>query len=256
MLSVRGLHSYDLSVANIVIDKVTGLHWERYQSETARTRPEAVAYCSLSNLGGYSDWRLPSLIELVSLLDLSYSSLNIDGTAFPPTTFDQSAGGWSSDVNPEGTLAGVVAGGLIYEDPPTQYKYRSRCVRKHATPRCYAKRYQVRSGNTVYDAATGLTWQQKAKAQLTFDEATAFCASLPGFSRLPSLKELATLGGGFGGGPTLDPTAFPGEPRSRHWSSTLDAKNSTNAWEMMVFSPTPFSNSSATSTRLNVRCVE
>ena len=60
--------SYDTSVAGIVLDKVTGLIWQRSVSAPSYTWTEAKSYCEGLTLAGYSDWRLPTRIELVSLV--------------------------------------------------------------------------------------------------------------------------------------------------------------------------------------------
>ena len=68
--------SYDTSVAGVVSDKVTGLMWERNVNATpcsGRTtclQGAAADYCSANRTGSHADWRLPTVIELVSLLDI------------------------------------------------------------------------------------------------------------------------------------------------------------------------------------------
>jgi hypothetical protein len=68
-----------------VTDNVTGLMWQQ-DFATGLAQPAAVTYCrSALAAGGYHDWRLPSVIELVSLVDYGQSSPSIDGTLFPST---------------------------------------------------------------------------------------------------------------------------------------------------------------------------
>jgi len=60
-------------MSDVVVDLVTGLMWQR------TARPETVSYvdedvpnrCSGVRMGGYGDWRLPRLIELISLIDFA-----------------------------------------------------------------------------------------------------------------------------------------------------------------------------------------
>jgi hypothetical protein len=71
--------SYDsTSQAGVVIDNVTGLWWQQpingndaAQKNCAAgcSQPDAVAYCEGLSLAQRTDWRVPTRIELVSLID-------------------------------------------------------------------------------------------------------------------------------------------------------------------------------------------
>lgn len=52
-----------------VTDAYTGLIWEQNSSEKALTWEEALAYCENLSLAGNTDWRLPNINELNSLVD-------------------------------------------------------------------------------------------------------------------------------------------------------------------------------------------
>ncbi len=54
-----------------VTDLNTGLRWKKDESPEANWE-EALAYCRGLDLGGHSDWRLPTIRELGTLLDLSF----------------------------------------------------------------------------------------------------------------------------------------------------------------------------------------
>ena len=54
---------------------------------------DAVAYCPTLTLAGQSDWRLPSMIELLSIVDHGQYNPSIDPTYFPSTPPDSF---WSS----------------------------------------------------------------------------------------------------------------------------------------------------------------
>lgn len=69
-----------------VADSVTGLVWQRAVPSGLYTSGSAQAYCAGLTLGGYaSGWRVPTLVELVSIVDVAASSPAIDSTAFPAT---------------------------------------------------------------------------------------------------------------------------------------------------------------------------
>ena len=91
-----------------VSDTRSGLMW---QQDTARdaggnydamTWKEALAHCANLELplGGYTDWRLPTIKELRSLVDYSQYSPSINRNAFPDTV---SSYYWSSTTYANGT---------------------------------------------------------------------------------------------------------------------------------------------------------
>ncbi len=99
-----------------VTDTRTGLTWEQKtddgglrDKDNNYTWKEALDYCEALDLGGHTDWRLPTIRELGSLVDLSRWNSSIDTEFFPntrasyywsSTTFvDFSDGAWSVDFN-------------------------------------------------------------------------------------------------------------------------------------------------------------
>lgn len=83
--------------ANTVYDVDTQLMWERSHTP-ATSIAAAMSVCANSTTGGHTDWRLPNIKELVSLVDWSQTSPNasIDPVAFPNTPL---ASFWSDSPN-------------------------------------------------------------------------------------------------------------------------------------------------------------
>ena len=79
--------SYDTSTPGIVRDKVTGLTWQQSIDPKKYTWADAGLYCANLGLAG-GGWRVPTRVELYSLLDHTQVSSAIDPVAFPNTTAD------------------------------------------------------------------------------------------------------------------------------------------------------------------------
>jgi len=83
--------------SDIVTDSRTTLQWQDNvdSNSTVKSWEEAIAYCEDLTLESYSDWRLPNVNELKSIVDRTKKQPAID-TAFEYVT---SAYYWSSTTN-------------------------------------------------------------------------------------------------------------------------------------------------------------
>jgi hypothetical protein len=81
-----------------VTDTSSGLMWQQ-SSSSNKTWEQALAYCEGLNLGGNTDWRLPTIKELRSLADYSRFSPAINTTYFPGTV---SSVYWASTTTADG----------------------------------------------------------------------------------------------------------------------------------------------------------
>ena len=120
-------HRYDTAAA-VVTDKITGLMWQRNLADKFFTFQEAGRVCDELTVGGYEDWRLPSRIELVSILDMTRTQPSIDVTAFPGTPNEWF---WSSSVaadNPKAAWYVYFYFGYPKTDDMTN-RFSVRCVR-------------------------------------------------------------------------------------------------------------------------------
>ena len=89
---------YD-ATTRTVRDRQTRLMWMKDFVSFAR-RSQAVTFCADSTIAGYDDWRVPTIHELLSLLDVTTTKPAIDVHAFPGTLDEYSRGFFSSTPSP------------------------------------------------------------------------------------------------------------------------------------------------------------
>src|SRR3569623_634208 len=248
--------SYDVSQPGLIIDNVTGLTWERDPDDRSAVLGctldgsgallcpwrYAQMYCEGSRLGGFSDWRLPTILELVSLVDYATQYPTVDTAAFPNTPYEPA---WSATRGAGNALdvAWVVQftdGAIrqLFIDQPQ----RVRCVRGggSGTPqaRCYQSNARFQADSTaavVTDAAPGLVRQKgSASSARSLADATAQCAALGAGTRVPSINELLTLVD-FTRSPSssaLIDTAVFSQPGTFTWSSTVALTQYMSEWTL------------------------
>jgi Protein of unknown function (DUF1566) len=124
------LESYTDNGDGTVTDNVTGLMWQQATAAGTYTWASAVAYCPTLTLGGRTDWRLPTRIELVSIVDFGTVSPAINIAFFPGTAATGDLY-WSSTT---AVLASASAWGISGRDgaahyDTTSHSYYVRCVR-------------------------------------------------------------------------------------------------------------------------------
>ena len=229
--------SFDLSRGEIAVDRVTGLMWQRDLSGRPSSLVGAKQACDELALAGYDDWRLPSRIELVSILDLARVQPAIDPVAFPQTPNDWF---WTSspaaEADPESAWYVYFYFGYPKTDL-TSNEFSWRCVRTAEAHPSVSPHYDVRS-DSVQDLGTGLVWQRSVPDRtFNFDYARTYCGQLslagqPGW-RLPSMTELLTLiDERAATAPMIDRTAFPNTPAEAFWTSSEFGGASGMAWQI------------------------
>ncbi len=172
-----------------VTDNVTGLMWPKNDDDLTHywdwddgAAVAAINYCQSLSLGGYADWRLPSIHELVSIVDYGKSSPAVNTTYFPNV---KSAYYWF--VEGEGFSLGGGAG-TNYGG----YAYYVLCVRGAQYPNPNV----VDNGDeTMTDVNTGLMWQKTGESQSNWEAAITYCENLTLATytdwRMPNAKEAA-----------------------------------------------------------------
>jgi len=206
------------ATAETVTDSVTGLMWQRTVA-SASNYAGAIAYCDDLTLGGFSDWRLPSRFELITLVDAQRTVPPFDTTAFPGIPQNSNM---RSRTRVAGSMTTAWSISTNYarvapvQDSDTE---PVRCVRLSQGGGVLTSH----SLNAVSDGRTGLIWQKTASAAMTWANALAYCESLSldGNSdwRLPSLKELATIVDDTVTNPSIS-ALFTDRPAEGFWTSS------------------------------------
>jgi hypothetical protein len=226
-----------------VTDTITGLVWQRDGSGARSgcggsgnltcTWAEAKAYCASLTLSGQSVWRLPGVMELVTLVDFTAENPTIDQTEFPDTP---SYYFWTSSADGGLSAEGYVwSVSLVYGSSDLMFSadqdLKVRCVRGS---RCYpTSRFVVLDGRLAQDTLTNLVWQQEASGTtMSWADAQTYCSSAGAGFRLPTVKELRSIVdyATTTAGPSIDRTAFPNTPSDLFWTSSPSTDSSGQWW--------------------------
>ena len=240
---------------DLVTDNLTGLMWYR-RMQTYGSWSYAVSAAYSSTLGGYTDWRLPNIRELLTLMDWSraypalpaghpfiYSSYNI----WSSTTYSLGTGSaWRLDMSTG--LAGTANKGSNLYFTYVRGYVAAPIAPVAKTGQTYpyqtgddgwiefgnsvsGDRFTDNGNGTVNDNQSGLMWLKTphAIAATDWNAAVDACAAMTygGYTdwRLPNQRELESLldygaGGLPAGHPfsTLDVNADPAQ--GKFWTST------------------------------------
>ena len=204
--------SYTLSSdGKTVWDNTTGLMWQKSPSASHFTWQEAVDYCNALELGGYSDWRMPSIKELFSISDFSagwpyLNSAYFDLAATPVSKDERS---WSSNCYVGTTVEGGADAAFGVNHGTGHIKAYPAKVGGPMGKRVRAVRgrsyglnaFKDNGDGTISDQATGLMWSRADSGSgMDWVHALAHAQTMNvtnhlGHSdwRLPNVKELQSL---------------------------------------------------------------
>jgi hypothetical protein len=250
--------SADYAVTEVkVLDERTRLVWQRVAEAAPATLEEARAICDVRTAGG-DDWRLPTRIELLSLVDYGEHDPALAPVPFAPAT----EGGtyWTTSVDAKAPAARAWAVSFALGTTRTEgvaTKQRVRCVRSLPAP---SPRWAL-GPDTAKDLRTGLTWQRRLLSLAkTFDGALVGCqsAATGGLSgwRVPNARELESLVDVRAAvAPTWDTAVLGSEdPGALTWSATSLAADRTRA-VVVDFAPEHATTSLPIGASAGVRCV-
>ena len=211
--------SYSLANSGLK-DSVTDLVWQIEPEQKVKTHAEAVTYCDDLQLGGQTDWRLPTRLEFISLLDLGMGS----GYALPAQIPLEATGDyWTASATAKEADQFYILNDQLgtWTLGVASTKFPARCVRGATSGGSLSV-----TTDEVTDNATKLTWQVSnlVVTSKTWQESLAYCEGLThaGKSdwRLPSMKELATLVDEAATTPTVLRPEYGAEVAANYWSST------------------------------------
>lgn len=242
-----------------ISDLNTGLMWQKTPDlKNKRTFDRAVAGAKTFRLAGHSDWRLPTIKELYSLIDFRGCVTAVKPVAFIDTKHfdfvfgDESRGQriidaqyWSATQYVGLTMRGnATVFGVNFADGRIKGYPRYRMPGGHGgyqfvryvrgNPKYGRNRFVDNKDQTISDLATGLMWARADGGKaMNWPEALAYCEGLrlSGCDdwRLPNAKELHTIvdytrapdaRSAAARGAAIDPIFKLTEVESWFWSST------------------------------------
>ena len=236
-----------------VRDNVTCLVWEKANPATQGTWQASSDRCAAlgtSSYAGFNDWRLPTRMEMASLMDQT-----LGRTAYASPPFTTTSGAYATGSYWWETIQGINGANLAWgygANGMTSNAYSlagtnfaARCVRGNGTgeaPNALAvepaNHYTVVNGETT-DNYTGLVWQSGFSPTLmAWADAPAYCTSLSlnghtGF-RVPTLGELSSTVNEARVGNAVVLSAFPGTPNGckdpKYWYWAAESQSVTADW--------------------------
>lgn len=247
-----------------VTETTEGLMWQDNETISSDWQ-SAIDYCSALGIGGYGNWRLPEIEELVYLSDKGAYDPAIDAAFVYTVHTTDKHFYWSNTINEANTSEAWVLtfyhGGDYQVDKASENYVR--CVRDITSDVASLDRFaRDDAAEVVTDADGYLMWQDdiSIKTAMTWSEAIDHCEGLAfaGYSdwRLPNVNELFAIGDRS----TLNPaivSAFEnytsgGTYVGGFWSSTTQPSND---WAWIVEYYTGHDHDRLKTTRYSVRCV-
>ena len=228
---------------DIVTDGVTGLEWQDDIDTLAgvASYDNAQTNCTFVNLGGHSDWRLPTAKELLSIIKPEHAYVSMNTAIF--TQYNQpNQGGinsfWTStDVKDQVNVKWIVlfsgTSGRLRGNSVNATHY-ARCVRGVGHQ---GNLFSRSNSGVISDAKTLLQWQDNLKIEgSTWIEAVRYCDGLTLDNnsdwRLPNINELITITDYTKNSPSTDGLFknISSENDYHYWTSTSYIDEREKAW--------------------------
>jgi hypothetical protein len=203
-----------------VFDNNTGLEWQKTAVETESWN-KADEYCAGLTYAGKGGWRLPTVKELLTIIDNSRSN-----PAVNTDYFDSSDDVWASETyNEKAWYVRFGTTGNSYSGAKSKTGKYARCVKGHVLRAPEFVESTVGEDEIVTDTTTGLIWQKSYyESKTTWQDALDYCKNLTyaGFSdwRVPNKNELVSILNVDNYLPATDFPDVPSENSLYFWTSS------------------------------------
>jgi len=238
----------------IVLDTLNGLMWQDNLGASASivSWSSAVSICEDLSLAGNTDWRLPTIDEIETLIHYGASSPSINSTFQNITSQTY----WTSTTYIGST---DYAGTVDFNEGVAGLTNKNnfgfvRCVRGGtASPADFVR---DAAKKIVTDKRTGLMWQDDTTPSNTWSNALSYCETneLGGYSdwRLPNIRELFSISDTSLLSPAINPIFTRGSGDG-YWSSTTKNDYTSSAYYVHFYDG--FIGFYGKSGNLYIRCV-
>jgi len=215
-----------LSPQELYFDKATKIYISDEVNQPKLSWSEGKRYCEDLVLGGYDDWYLPSISQMVSFEDRSNLQSFLVKELHHTKRYDYWSATEDAMVKEYAWSQGLMYKAYNHTHNKKDLKY-IRCVREDT--KSQEKNYYVKYKDVVVDKKRNLMWQDTKPMALNFDEAKKYCADLEldGFSEweLPDIKTLRSLVAYDKYAPAIDDT-FTHTQNESYYSSSRDFRES------------------------------
>ena len=242
--------------SEFLVDDTTNLIWidDCSTNTITKTLSQAQDYCDNLSVGENSDWRVPSLKELFTIVDVKSHNPSIKDN-FKYTT---PLAYWSSDSYPLDNTIGMGVNfydgsdGLSNKDTPRYI----RCVSGESLA---SASFTKTSNDTVAQDIPNLEWQDNSEVKdnyFTYEEALTYCDSLDVANhndwRIPTIKELRYIVDNHRINPAINQT-FSNTSNNFFYSSTPYKADTSKVWTLFFRDGSDYQN--VKTDKINVRCV-
>jgi len=225
--------STDLNSNNIFLDETTNLVWTNNSKDTTIKKDftQAQDYCKNLNIDKYSNWRIPSLKELFTIVDIT----NYNPAVKDIFSYTAPSGYWSSDNYP---LDNNLIMGINFYDGSDGLSNKTttnyiRCVSGEELANLSFVRDEI---DEVVESSKMVQFQDNSEVKenfVTYEDAISYCDKLDLSNksdwRIPTINELRSIVNRDNSNPAIN-HIFLNNANEFFWSSTPYQQNKEKIW--------------------------